>query len=78
MKGIVFTEFLDMVEAQFTPEVADHDYQRQSHQTVRTPPLARMTTTEIIGSWRSSARSPAYPSPSCCAPLVYTCLAASR
>ena len=23
MKGIVFTEFLDMVEAQFTPEVAD-------------------------------------------------------
>ena len=23
MKGIVFTEFLDMVEARFTPEVAD-------------------------------------------------------
>jgi hypothetical protein len=23
VKGIVFTEFLDMVEAQFTPEVAD-------------------------------------------------------
>ena len=73
MKGMVFTEFLEMVETQFSADMVDDISTTQIRLPVGLiPPSARMITKNWLTWWLRYQNAPASKQMRWCKPLAHT------